>query len=53
MTDTQKKLMELMGAKKEDFEPKESDADARIAELEARNAMLTECLLEISEIIYA
>lgn len=28
-------------------------ADDRIAELEAQNEMLLECLLEISEIIYA
>lgn len=28
------------------------DQEARIKELEEQNAMLTECLLEISEIIY-
>lgn len=33
--------------------PKEPTAEERIAELEAQNMMLMECLLEMSEVVYA
>ena len=33
--------------------PKEPTQEERIAELEAQNAMLMECLLEMSEVVYA
>lgn len=36
-----------------DYEEHEKDLDEKIAELEAQNEMLTECLMELADIIYA
>lgn len=36
-----------------EFEETEPTAEERITELETQNAMLMECLLEMSEIVYA
>lgn len=52
MTEMQRKMLEMVGATEKDTQPKQS-ADERIQELEEQNAMLIDCLLEISEIIYA
>ena len=53
MCEKLKKLMQLNGVESiKKPEPAEV-AESRIAELEEQNAMLVECLLEISEIIYS
>ena len=49
MTNAQKK----MGLTERDFRPPEQTDAQRIAELEAQNQMLTQCLMEMSQIVYA
>lgn len=46
------KLLELNGLES-DKKPTEEDYQKKIKELEAQNEMLTECILEIANIIYA
>lgn len=41
----------FLNLKKEDFDPKKTDAE-RIKELEEQNQMLIECLFEIADIVY-
>ena len=53
MTDSQKKMMEALGLTERDFRPPEQTDAQRIAELEAQNQMLTQCLMEMSQIVYA
>ena len=49
-----KKVTERSAAEMEaDIPPDMPTQEERIADLEAQNAMLVECLLEISEVIYA
>lgn len=44
--------MKMHGLDPKDFEPKQTDEE-RIKELEEQNSMLTECILELADIIYA
>ena len=53
MTEAQKKMMEALGPTGKDFQPPEQTDAQRIAELEAQNQMLTQCLMEMSQIVYA
>ena len=53
MTDSQKKMAAALGLTEEDFQPPEQTDAQRIAELEAQNQMLTQCLMEMSQIVYA
>ena len=53
MTDAQKKMMDKLGLTERDFRPPEQTDAQRIAELEAQNQMLTQCLMEMSQIVYA
>ena len=45
-----KKLMEKLGIREEDTQPK--DQQKMIEELQEQNEMLTECILELSELLY-
>lgn len=49
----QKFGLEDKGITVEDFEPSNKTDKKRIEELEAQNEFLTECLLEIGNIIYS
>ena len=53
MTEVQKKMMDALGLTEKDFQPPEKIDAQRIAELEAQNQMLTQCLMEMSQIVYA
>lgn len=53
MTEAQKKMAEALGLTEEDFLPPEQTDAQRISELEAQNQMLTQCLMEMSQIVYA
>ena len=53
MTEAQKKMVEALGLTERDFRPPEQTDAQRIAELEAQNQMLTQCLMEMSQIVYA
>ena len=53
MTEAQKKMVEALGLTEEDFLPPEQTDAQRIAELEQQNQMLTQCLMEMSQIVYA
>lgn len=53
MTEIQKKMAEALGLTEKDFQPPEQTDAQRIAELEAQNQMLTQCLMEMSQIVYA
>lgn len=52
MTEAQKKMADMLGLAETDFQEKQSDRE-RIAELEQQNQMLTKCLMEMSQIVYA
>lgn len=52
MTEAQKKMAAALGLTEEDFQPQQPDKE-RISELERQNQMLTACLMEISQIMYA
>ncbi len=45
-------MMAKLGLIEADFQPKEKTDEERIKQLEEQNEMLTECILELSEIIY-
>lgn len=53
MTEAQKAMAAAMGLTEKDFQPPEQTDAQRIAELEAQNQMLTQCLMEMSQIVYA
>ena len=53
MTEAQKKMVEALGLTERDFRPPEQTDAQRIAELEAQNQMLTQWLMEMSQIVYA
>lgn len=53
MTKTEIAMMEAMGLSEKNFQPSEQTETQRIAELEAQNQMLTQCLMEMSQIVYA
>lgn len=53
MTEIEKQMAAALGLAEKDFQPREQTDTQRIAELEQQNLMLTQCLLEISQIVYA
>lgn len=53
MTDAQKLMMEKLGLTEQDFQPSDKTDKERIGELESQNKMLIECIMEMSELLYA
>lgn len=53
MTDVQKKMMDKLGLSEDDFSKDKLSDKERIKELETQNQMLIECLMEMSEYVYA
>lgn len=53
MTDRQRELLRKAGLTEADFQPKEQTDEERIKQLEEQNEMLTECILELADIIYS
>lgn len=52
MDNTKTALLGLVGAKEEETQPSPTTGE-RLKELESQNQMLMECLLEMSETVYA
>lgn len=53
MTENQKRMVEKLGLSEDDFHPDKKSSEDRIKELESQNEMLTECIIEMANIIYA
>lgn len=53
MDKLQAALMALVGATEEEIKPSPTTTRERLKELESQNQMLMECLLEMSETVYA
>lgn len=53
MDNTKTALLGLVGAKEEETQPSPTTTGERLKELEIQNQMLMECLLEMSETVYA
>lgn len=53
MTESEKQMAAALGLTEKDFHPPEQTDAQRIAELEAQNQMLIQCLMEMSQIVYA
>lgn len=45
--------IKALGLNVKDFEPKKQTDSERITELEEQNEMLTECIIELANIIYS
>ena len=53
MDNTKAALLDLVGAKEEETQHSPTPTGERLKELESQNQMLMECLLEMSETVYA
>lgn len=53
MDNTKTALLALVGATEEETQPSPTTTGERLEELESQNQMLMECLLEMSETVYA
>lgn len=53
MDNTKTALLDLVGAKEEETQPSPTTTGERLKKLESQNQMLMECLLEMSETVYA
>lgn len=53
MTETQKRMIEKLRLSEDDFQLDKKSSKDRIKELESQNEMLTECIIEMANIIYA
>lgn len=53
MDNTKTALLGLVGATEEETQPSPTTTGERLKELESQNQMLMECLLEMSETVYA
>lgn len=53
MDNTKTALLGLVGATEEETQPSPTPTEERLKELENQNQMLMECLLEMSETVYA
>lgn len=53
MDNTKTALLDLVGATEEETQPGPTTTGERLKELESQNQMLMECLLEMSETVYA
>lgn len=53
MDNTKTALLGLVGAKEEETQPGPTTTGERLKKLESQNQMLMECLLEMSETVYA